>query len=376
MVLLRDPYKTMNKKPKPNLLFAFSSESHKLWCSDKAAMERLSSIADHSWLQLEGTQALNASGYARFGPNEDVHSRELLMASIGEIDALVIHDGSPLIDAEILRHAPRLKFICDVEGDRFGFRFNLEDCWQAGVRTIDTNNGNSYPVAEWALGLILVSLRNAGTFFRGEINSDSYTATAEDKSKIRDLFGSSVGLIGGGFIAQRLISFLRPFECNIVVHDPYISKAMAHSVGFDLAPLDVVMQQDVVVCLVPITPATKGLISEKEFSLMNSGSVFINVSRGAVVDTNALINRLRHGDIVAGLDVFDPEPIPQNHPIKSMPNVFLTPHIAAYGNRTITNFTLMIDELERHLSGIETRFDLTPTTRANRRGEPPIQSAQ
>ena len=366
----------MTNQTKPNLLFAFSLESYQMWCSDKNAMARLSSIANHSWLQLEGTQALNASGYARFGPNEDDNSRDLLKAALREVDALVIHDGSPLIDADILQHAPRLKFICDVEGDRFGFRFNLDDCWQAGVRTIDTNNGNSYPVAEWALGLILISLRNAGTFFRGEINSASYSASPEDKSKIRDLFGRSVGLVGGGFIAQRLISFLRPFECDIVVHDPYISKAMAHSVGFDLTSLDVVMQQDVVVCLVPITPATKGMIGKKELALMNPGAVFVNVSRGAVVDTSALIDRLRLGDIVAGLDVFDPEPIPQNHPIKSMSNVFLSPHVAAYGNGKITNFTLMIDELERHLSGLETRYDLTPSSRANRRGEPPIQSAQ
>lgn len=336
-------------------------------------MLRLSTIADHSWLQLEGTQELNASGYARFGPNLDSKSRDMLKAALRDVDALVIHDGCPLIDADILAHAPRLKFICDVEGDRFGFRFNLDDCWAAEIRTIDTNNGNSYPVAEWALGLILVCLRNAGALFRGAINPAAYSASPDETSKIRDLFGRSVGLVGGGFIAQRLISLLSPFECNIVVHDPYISKVMAHSVGFDLASLDVVMQQEIVVCLVPITPATKGMIGKKEIALLQSGAVFVNVSRGAVVDTSALIERLRHGDVIAGLDVFDPEPIPSDHPIKAMPNVFLTPHIASYGNGKITNFTLMIDELERFISGYETQFDLTPMTRANRRGDPPPQ---
>lgn len=362
---------------KPKLLFAFSAESHDLWCSDAAAMQRLSTIADHSWIQLVGTQELNASGYRRFGPNADETSRENLKAALHDMDALVIHDGCPLIDADILQHAPRLKFVCDVEGDRFGFRFNLDDCWARGVRTIDTNNGISYTVAEWALGLILVSMRNAGAFFRGETDPAAYSASAEDKSKIRDLFGRSVGMIGGGFIAQRLIKLLQPFECDIIVHDPYVPKALAHCIGFGLASLDVVMQQDVVVCLAPITPTTRGMVGKEQIALIKPGAVFVNVSRGAVIDSAALVERLQRGDIVAGLDVFDPEPIPANHAIKSLPNVFLTPHVAAYGSGKITNFTLMIDELERHASGQETLFDLTPMTRANRRGEPPTpRSAQ
>ena len=144
--------------------------------------------------------------------------------------------------------------------------------------------------------------------------------------------------------------------------------------NFTLTSLEVAMQQEVVVILVPITPKTRGMIGVKQLNLLKPGAVFVNVSRGAVVDTDALVKRLEVGDIVAGLDVFDPEPIPANHPIKALTNVFLTPHVAAHGASKITNFSLMIDDLERHLNGHETLFDLTPQTKANRTGNPPVKS--
>jgi phosphoglycerate dehydrogenase-like enzyme len=364
----------MGRVSKPKLLFAFCSSSYESFCKNENEMNRLSALVDHDWLSLDDNRDRKSSDFLRHGPCDDPASRKLLKEALADIDALVIHDGCPKIDADMLNYAPRLKFICDVEGDRFGYRFNLQDCWAAGVRTIDSNHGVSYPVAEWALGLILISLRNAGSFFRQQIAPPADSGSPQDRKKIRDLFGKSVGLIGGGHIAQRLIRFLEPFECEVVVHDPYLPKMIANAMNFTLTSLDVAMQQDVIVVLVPITPKTKGMIGINQLKLVKPGAVFVNVSRGAVVDTNALITRLKVGDITAGLDVFDPEPIPANHPIKSLTNVFLSPHIAAHGASKITNFSLMLDDLERHLLGHETLFDLTEQTQANRAGNPPIRN--
>src|SRR6185369_6516982 len=77
---------------------------------------------------------------------------------------------------------------------------------------------------------------------------------------------------------------------------------------------------DVVVCLAPITPATRGMLGAREFGLMRDGAVFVNVSRGAIVQSDALIAELRAGRLVAGLDVFDPEPIPEDSPIRDLRN--------------------------------------------------------
>ena len=129
---------------------------------------------------------------------------------------------------------------------------------------------------------------------------------------------------------------------------------------------------DAVVCLAPLTPATRRMIGRRELDLLRPGAVLVNVSRGAIVDPEALIARLRRGDVVAGLDVFDPEPIPADSPIKDLPNVFLSPHIAGVTAASRARFfALMVDELERFFHGHETLFDLTPRSLANRRGEAP-----
>lgn len=93
---------------------------------------------------------------------------------------------------------------------------------------------------------------------------------------------------------------------------------------------NVLSQSDVIVCLVPLTPGTHGMISTRELDLIPSGRVFVNVSRGPVIDSDALIARLKRGDITAGLDVFDPEPIPPDCELIHLPNVFLSPHIGYY----------------------------------------------
>ena len=106
--------------------------------------------------------------------------------------------------------------------------------------------------------------------------------------------------------------------------------------------------------------------------MMKPGAAFVNVSRGAVVDTDALVARLQKGDISAGLDVFYPEPVPLDHPITQLPNVFLSPHSASRtrggGNAM---FSLMVDEVSRVLDGHIAQFQLSTAAVANRHGQPP-----
>ncbi|MCB0060471.1 MAG: hypothetical protein KDE19_00075, partial [Caldilineaceae bacterium] len=184
------------------------------------------------------------------------------------------------------------------------------------------------------------------------------------------LTGRRVGLLGCGHMGRRLIKLLRPFDVDIWVHDPYLPREMAEALGFVQTSLTNVMSKcNVIVCLAPLTPKTKGMIGEAELALIRPRSVLVNVSRGAVIETDALVERLQRGDIFAGLDVLDPEPIDPAHPIAQLPNVFLSPHIGWYsGDQYPHFFQLMLDELERFFAGHETWFDLTPNSRANRLG--------
>lgn len=310
-------------------------------------------------------------------PPPDAETDRRLVDEAREADALVVCHGAPRITGQIMDACPNLRFIGELEGDRFARRIDTEAAWARGVRTVDTTNGSSYGVSEWALALAMIGLRNAGEWFRRIVidrQAQFYPAFQSDRGfRMAELTGRSVGLIGCGIIGRRLLELLAPFRCTVYVHDPYVPRELADIYGVTFTSLDNVMAlSDVVICLAPITPATRGMLGERELALMRDETVFVNVSRGAIVQTEALIAELRRGRIVACLDVFDPEPIPVDAPVRDMPNVFLSPHIAgvtaAGGPRF---FGLMVDELERFFAGHETRYDLLPRTIANRMGEEP-----
>ena len=337
---------------------------------EPADLERLSRFADFRWHEFNEPSSWDEA------PDTSAKTMAELKEFARGLDALVVCHGSPRIDDEVFAAARRLMFVGELEGDRFAQRIDVEAARARGVRAIDTTHGSSYPVSEWALGMMLIGLRNAGAHFRKFIDNEEW-GTPEQKQHApefqwnEELYGKTVGLIGGGYIARRLIEFLKPFHCDVLVHDPYLNADIAYAYGFTLTALDNIMSQsDVVVSLAPITPGTRGMLGRHEFAALKSGAVFVNVSRGAVVQTDALIERLEAGDIVACLDVFDPEPVPVDSPVRQMPNVFLSPHIAGTTERSRTRFfEEMVGELERHFSGHQTLFDLTPRTMANRRGE-------
>lgn len=346
---------------RPHILLACNEHVRQSYLSP-TQIERLESFADWQWFPCEGGGIYDANS----NPAVAVELKALL----GEVDGLLVCHGAPVISAEVLAGAPKLRIIGELEGDRFASRLDLDAIWERGIRAVDTTNGSSYPVAEWALGLILIAMRNAGSQFREIVTGNKGWHRAELHHAPGMLTGKRVGLIGCGHMGRRLIKLLRPFEPEIWVYDPYLPREMAEALGFVQTSLTNVMAQcNVIVCLAPLTPKTKGMIGEAELALIRPRSVFVNVSRGAVIDTNALVARLQRGDIFAGLDVMDPEPIDPAHPIAQLPNVFLSPHIGWYsGDQHPHFFRLMIDELERFFAGHETWFDLTPASKTNRTG--------
>jgi phosphoglycerate dehydrogenase-like enzyme len=345
--------------------------------STRATMER-----DVTQQQLERLRAFADFRFGEFDrptdwdapPPPDAATDRRLIEFVGGADALVVCHGSPRITGEILDACSDLRFVGELEGDRFARRIDVEAARKRGVKTVDTTSGSSSSVAEWALAMALIGLRNAGALFRRIVvdrQRDFYPAFLEDQGfKRGTLTGKTVGLIGCGAIGRRLLDLLRPFHVSAFIHDPFAPRELADIYDATFTSLENVLSiADVVWCLAPLTPATSGMLGAREFDLMRDDAVFVNVSRGRIVQTEALIAKLRQGKLIAGLDVFDPEPIPVDSPVRDMPNVFLTPHIAgvcAAGRAQF--FTLMVDELERFFGGHETRYDLSPRTVANRLG--------
>jgi phosphoglycerate dehydrogenase-like enzyme len=349
--------------PKPKILLAFSKRVFDR-DTDPEQLERLKTFADWDWFECEGGGIESAS--------DDAEAAAQLSDRIASYEGLIVCHGAPQLTPEILDHASKLKIIGELEGDRFAARIDLDAAWERGIRTVDTTNASSYPVAEWALGLILISLRNIGTQFRRMISGQQRDPDINPYRGV--LRGKRVGLIGCGNMGRRLISYLKPFNVELWVHDPYLPREMADALDFLQTSLDNILTQcDVVVCLAPLTPATRGMIGKREIDLMPPGTAFVNVSRGAIVDSEALIERLKKNDITAGLEVWDPEPVPEDSEIRNLPNAFVTPHSSARRGDDEKNefFEMMVSEFDLFFHGHETKYDLTPRSQANRTGTPP-----
>lgn len=298
-------------------------------------------------------------------PPENTEAVDALVAFADNLDALLVCHGSPRITGAILDRLPNLRLIAEVEGDRFSQRIDVDAAAERGVTVVDTTNGSSYPVSEWALAMAMIGLRNAGSLYRRMIAGETPFSTSEDRvndfSWNGELTGKTVGLIGCGYIGRRLLELLAPFHCDVYAYDPHVPRLLADIYDITLTSLEQVMGCDVVISLVPLTPETQRMVTAKELDLLRPGAVFVNVSRGAVVDQHALIERLRRNDIVASLDVFDPEPLEPDSPLRQMGNVFLTPHIAGVTAPCGARFlTLAAEEIERKFAGHRTRHDLVP----------------
>jgi len=142
----------------------------------------------------------------------------------------------------------------------------------------------------------------------------------------------TVGVVGFGRIGREIVHRLLAFKCRVLVFDPLVAAAEIAKAGAEAAAsLDALLaQSDIVTPHCPSTPQTRRMFNAETFARMKPGAIFINVGRGDLVDSNALVATLESGRLgAAALDVFDPEPIPTDHLILKLPNVILTAHIAS-----------------------------------------------
>ncbi len=176
------------------------------------------------------------------------------------------------------------------------------------------------PVAELALSLALAGLRHVGQYAR---------ATEWGRPHGRNLKGANVTVLGGGGITEELLRLLQPFDCRVTV----VRNRVAEMEGAEevLEPdryVDAIADADVVFLALALTPETEGMISRSELEQMRSDAWIVNVARGRHIVTDDLVWALQEGVIGgAALDVTDPEPLPADHPLWSLPNCIITPHV-------------------------------------------------
>lgn len=327
---------------RPKLAFAFSPERTR-HVFDAAALARLAQSCD----------ILSPEPMQSFAGDE---ARRLL----AETEVLLTGWGCPMIGPEALHRAPRLRLIAHAAGT---VKFNVDPAAYArGIRVTHAADANAVPVAEYTLAAIIFANKRAFDL------RDLYRADPTRVTSYRLMdqpignFRRTVGLVGASRIGRRVAALLQNFEIDVLLYDPFVQPSDPIAAQAELVELDALMaRSDVVSLHAPSLPSTRHMIGARQLRLLRDGAAFINTARGALVDEAALLAELQTGRIHAVIDVTDPEIPELDSPLYTLPNVFLTPHIAgAIGTERQRLGDMMVEEIERFVRGEPMRYEIEP----------------
>jgi D-3-phosphoglycerate dehydrogenase len=265
-------------------------------------------------------------------------------------DVEVIITGAP-ITTTIIEKAKKLKLI---QTTSVGYdRIDLKSAIDHGVAICNVAEANANSVAELVFGLILDVTRRISAHDRSMRKGEWKRVDLERQVQIR---GKTFGIVGLGAIGSRVAQIGRnAFNMKILASDPYIIDERAEQFYGKLVDLPTLMSEsDVVTVHVPLNEETRHMIGEKELRLLKPSAIFINSSRGPVVDEKALIKILEEKRISgAGLDVFETEPLQKDSPLRSMENVVLVPHIGSASDALSHMVEVSIRNVIRVAKGLE-----------------------
>ena len=190
-----------------------------------------------------------------------------------------------------------------------------------GVILCDAAGVHDVAVAEWVMTVILASQRRLPE----HLEAQRAGRWREERLTGSDLVDATVVLLGAGSIGSAVEARLAPFGPKVV----RIARRPRPGVGTMAELPSILPTADIVVSLLPLTPETRGIVDARFLGAMRPGALFVNASRGGIVDTAALTREVLAGRLRAALDVTDPEPLPDGHPLWSAPGVIVTPHVAS-----------------------------------------------
>lgn len=211
---------------------------------------------------------------------------------------------------------------------------DLDAARELGVEVRTTHGGSVQSVVELALGLMLACVRTIPLHDR-RLRAGEWQPEAG-----RELHGKRLGILGLGSVGSALVPVAQALGMSVVAWGRQSSAERAADLGVQaIADLDDLLPMvDVVSIHLRSTAATDGLLDARRLTMLRPGVVLINTSRGAIVDEDALVAALREGRLAAGLDVFQSEPLPPDHPFRALDNVVLTPHIGWATDDTYDRF--------------------------------------
>lgn len=273
-------------------------------------------------------------------PENEAFTHEELLVKVADVDAIVTVYGNKLSN-EVIDAAPKLKMIAN-----FGAGYdNIDMDYVSSKGIVVTNSPDpvTEPTAELAMGLMIATARRIG-----EMNNLLKNKEALQWGVMRNLsttlVGKCLGIVGMGAIGKALARRAVASGMSVVYHNRQrVDESVEQQLGAKYLALHELLQTaDVVSLNMPLTPATRGMIGQKELALMKPGAYLINTARGPVVDESALIDALQNKVIAgAGLDVFENEPVIPDA-LRELPGVVLMPHLGTATHETRGEMSLLV----------------------------------
>jgi D-3-phosphoglycerate dehydrogenase len=272
---------------------------------------------------------------------EETADDEAMVAALDGMWGVIA--GGQRFPRAVLAASSRLRVIA-----RFGVgfdRIDIDAATELGIAVTITPNGNASAVADFTMALMLAVLRRIPEEHARVVAGGWRTQTPS-----ADLTGTTVGLVGFGRIGRLVARRLRGFDCPVLVCDPYLDVAVARKFGVRRTQLaDLLPAVDVLSLHLPLTESTRHIIDRAALHQLKRGAIVVNTARGPLVDEEALAELLASGRLGgAGLDVFSTEPLPLTSPLRNLPGVVLTGHVAAHSSSALRG--MMTDAVDNLLA--------------------------
>lgn len=287
--------------------------------------------------------------------------RDYTPEEVGELlpgaKAVITSWGSPAFTPELLAVAGDLRIV----GHAAGSVKHLmpKEGYDRGIVVLSAAAVIADAVAEYTLWAMLSMQRD---LYRYEaLMKQARTWQRMAQGYAHELYDKRVGIVAAGLIGRRVIDLLRPFHCDVVVYDPYLSEAESLSLGVQRVSLEELFAtSDIVSVHAPSTPETEGMIGAPHFQAMQDGALFINTARTWVLDQDAMLAELQTGRIRAVIDVYDEEPLPADSPLRDLDNAFLTPHVSGHTTESRRRLVdAVADDMQRFFSGAPLKLAVT-----------------
>ena len=282
-----------------------------------------------------GSRYLTQSNLELLGQFADYTNDSLLEADPEDLaDRLARTDGvlslngvgTEPITADLLARCPSVR-VAAISHWFHGLHDSAVPEWRkAGLTVIDSSDGNNFAVAQWTLGAILGGLFRFTELDRAMRAGELWP---EHEFSCSFLDGQRVGIVGFGRIGRLVAKLLGAFQVELVAFDPFVGAETMESFGTKKVELaDLMSTSDVITFHLPVTPETKRIVTREHIESVKKGALIVNSARTAILDYEAFIQGLRESRFRAVVDVFEPEPPPLEDPVRSLPNIVTTPHIA------------------------------------------------